>query len=114
MAKSKKKHSKKDKVSENILDMAALSVKKFRKATREIGKLSTGQKVVGGLALVAVGLTYLAQQRAEPAEPAPDHRDASRQLAASHPGATADGGGPDEFEDPPAPLRKSRKGIRSK
>ena len=114
MAKSKKKHSKKDKASANILDMAALSVKKFRKATREIGKLSTGQKVVGGLALVAVGLTYLAQQRTEEAEPARGHRDASRKQAASHSGATAHEGATDEYEGPPAPLRKSRKGLRPK
>ena len=114
MAKSKKKHSKKDKASANILDMAALSVKKFRKATREIGKLSTGQKVVGGLALVAGGLAYLVRQRAEAAEPLPGHRDASRKLAASHPGVPADEGGADEFEGPPAPLRKSRKGTRPK
>lgn len=114
MAKSKKKHSKKDKASANILDMAALSVKKFRKATREIGKLSTGQKIVGGLALVAGGLAYLVRQRTEEAEPAPAHRHASRKLAASHPGAPADEGGAHEFEGPPAPLRKSRKGVRPK
>ena len=59
MAKNKKKHSKKNKVSDDILDIAALSVRKFRKVTREIGKLSTGQKIVGSLALLAAGLTYL-------------------------------------------------------
>lgn len=62
MAKDKKKHSKKDDVSDDLLDMAALSIKKFRKVTKEIGKLSTGQKIVGGLALAAAGLTYLAKQ----------------------------------------------------
>jgi hypothetical protein len=63
MPKDKKKHSKKkDDLSDDILDMAALSIKKFRKVTKEIGKLSTGQKLVGGLALVAAGLTYLAQR----------------------------------------------------
>lgn len=60
MAKDKKKHSKKDDLSENLLDAAALSVRRFRKVTKELGKLSTGQKLVGGLALVAAGLTYLA------------------------------------------------------
>ena len=114
MAKSKKKHSKKDKASANILDMAALSLKKFRKVTKQIGKLSTGQKIVGGLALAAGGLAYLAQQRTEEAEPAHGHRDASRHLAASHLSTTADGGDADEFEGPPAPLRKSRKGMRPK
>jgi hypothetical protein len=62
MAKDKKKHSKKDDVSDDLLDMAALSIKKFRKVTKEIGKLSTGQKIVGSLALAAAGLTYLAKQ----------------------------------------------------
>jgi hypothetical protein len=62
MAKDKKKHSKKDEVSDDLLDMAAMSIKKFRKVTKEIGKLSTGQKIVGGLALAAAGLTYLAKQ----------------------------------------------------
>ncbi|MDO7885963.1 hypothetical protein [Hymenobacter cheonanensis] len=65
MPKDKKKHSKKDELSGDILEMAALSLKKFRKVTKQIGKLSTGQKVVGGLALLAAGLTYLAQQQAD-------------------------------------------------
>jgi hypothetical protein len=65
MSKDKKKHSKKDELSGDILDMAALSLKKFRKVTKQIGKLSTGQKVVGGIALLAAGLTYLAQQQAD-------------------------------------------------
>ncbi|MCI1186750.1 hypothetical protein MON38_04920 [Hymenobacter sp. DH14] len=60
MPSAKKKHSKKDAASEDLLDLAHASVKKFRKVTREIGKLSTGQKVVGGLALAAAGLAYLA------------------------------------------------------
>jgi hypothetical protein len=64
MAKDKKKHSKKDKLSKDILDVATVSVKKFRKVTREISKLSMGQKVVGGVALLAVGLTYLAKSEA--------------------------------------------------
>ena len=62
MGKGKKKHSKKDTVSEDILDAATLSVKKFRKVTNEIGKLSVGQKLLGGLALAAAGLLYLAVQ----------------------------------------------------
>ena len=63
MAKNKKKHSTKDKISEDILGAVAQSLKKFRKVTRQIGKLSTGQKLVGGLALAAAGLTYLARQQ---------------------------------------------------
>jgi hypothetical protein len=70
MPKDKKKHSKKkDELSDDILDMAVLSLKKFRKVTKEIGKLSTGQKLVGGIALVAAGLTYLAKQQADDAAP---------------------------------------------
>lgn len=66
MPKAKKKHSKKDEASDDILDLAHASVKKFRKVTREINKLSTGQKLLGGLALAAAGLAYLATQE-EPA-----------------------------------------------
>jgi len=65
MAKDKKKKHKKDDASEDILDVAALSIKKFRKVTKEISKLSTGQKLVGGIALVAAGLTYLANQETD-------------------------------------------------
>lgn len=60
MSRDKKKHSKKDAASADLLDLAHASLKKFRKVTREIGKLSTGQKLVGGLALAAAGLAYLA------------------------------------------------------
>lgn len=65
MGKGKKKHSKKADVADDLLDVAALSIKKFRKVTHEIGKLSTGQKVVGGIALLAAGLTYLAKTESE-------------------------------------------------
>ena len=90
MGKDKKKHSKKDKASEDILDLAALSVKKFRKVTKEIGKLSTGQKLVGGLALVAAGLSYLAisqngaAEKPNPAEPAPANDTAAEQEQAEN------------------------------
>ena len=112
MAKSKKKHSKKDSVSENILDMAALSLKKFRKVTREIGKLSTGQKVVGGLALVAVGLTYMASQ-AEAAEPGPDSPVAPRVPKARYPAAAEAEDASGEPEGVSVPTRKSRKSTRA-
>ena len=73
MAKDKKKDSKKDPVAENLLDVSRTSLKKFRKVTREISRLSTGQKLVGGLALAAAGLTYLAtlDSDATPPTPAP-------------------------------------------
>ncbi len=78
MPKDKKKHSKKDELSSDILDAANLTLKKFRKVTKQVGKLSTGQKVVGGLALLAAGLTYLAQQQADAPE-----ADADKNTAAS-------------------------------
>ncbi|MGY3089158.1 hypothetical protein ACVWYF_002198 [Hymenobacter sp. UYAg731] len=65
MGKDKKKHSKKDQASDNMLEAAAQSLKKFRKVTKEISKLSTGQKLVGGLALAAAGLAYLATRETE-------------------------------------------------
>ncbi|WP_460609297.1 hypothetical protein [Hymenobacter terrigena] len=65
MGKDKKKHSKKDQTSEDVLDAVALSLKKFRKVTKEISKLSTGQKVVGSLALAAAGLVYLATRETD-------------------------------------------------
>ncbi|GAA3974648.1 hypothetical protein [Hymenobacter antarcticus] len=73
MAKDKKKNSKKEQVTEDLLDVARASLKKFRKVTREISRLSTGQKLVGGLALAAAGLTYLAtlDSEATPAAAAP-------------------------------------------
>lgn len=75
MAKDKEKHSKKNDLSYDLLDTVALSIKKFRKVTKEIGKLSTGQKLVGGgLGLVAGGLAYLALRSAsadEVAAPVP-------------------------------------------
>ena len=60
MSKDKKQHSKKDAASADVLDLAHISIKKFRKVARETGKLSTGQKLVGDLALAAAGLAYLA------------------------------------------------------
>ena len=87
MPKDKKKHSKKDAASADVLDLAHDSLKKFRKVTREIGKLSTGQKLVGGLALAAAGLVYLAAR--DSSDPAPmSEPDASHAApAATGPGA---------------------------
>ncbi|MGI4870527.1 MAG: hypothetical protein ACRYFX_05035 [Janthinobacterium lividum] len=94
MAKDKKKHSKSDDLSANLLDMAAQSVKKFRKVTKQISKLSTGQKLVGGVALLAAGLTYLSRQAAdqpttsEPDEAAPDQSEAARKRKKPSPAAS--------------------------
>ena len=79
----KKKHSKKDRASGNVLDLAHLTLKKFRKVTKEAGKLSTGQKLLGGVALAAAGLVYLA---ARDTEETPDTSTAEgpEPLAADH------------------------------
>lgn len=64
MGKDKKKNAKKAVPSNGLLDSAATAIKKYRRVTKQIGKLSAAQKVVGGAALLAAGLTYLAKQRA--------------------------------------------------
>ncbi len=65
MGKGKKKGSKKArKLEKDVLDVAAESVRKFRRVTKEIGKLSTTQKIFGGVGLLAAGITYLANKRA--------------------------------------------------
>lgn len=90
MPKVKKKHAIKDAASEDILDLAHASLKKFRKVTREIGKLSTSQKLVGGLALAAAGLAYLAARDSSDDAPTPatDAADALVPAApAAHPTA---------------------------
>ena len=85
MGKDKKKHSKKDAASDDILDLAHASVKKFRKVTREIGKLSTGQKLMGSLALAAAGLAYLAaRDGSETATTAVPDEPGSAPVAAPH------------------------------
>jgi hypothetical protein len=63
--KDKKKKSKQiqDALPEDVLDAAVVSIKKFRKITNEIAKLSLGQKLVGGLVLTAAGLIYLDQRK---------------------------------------------------
>ncbi len=77
MANDKKKHSKKDKASKSLLDAAAVSLKKFRKVTKQLSKLSTGQKLVGGVALLAAGLTYLANKQSTDGPPPTDAPDAA-------------------------------------
>ena len=110
MGKGKKKKSKKDELSADIMDVAAASVKKFRKVTKQIGKLSTGQKLVGGLALAAAGLTYLANKDLAADEKAPtrlpDSSD-TNDAAEAQPSKA-----PEENEV--APARKSRKAHKSK
>ncbi|MGY2132972.1 hypothetical protein ACW9KT_12140 [Hymenobacter sp. HD11105] len=65
MGKGKKKGSKKiKKLEKDVLDVAAESVRKFRRVTKEIGKLSTTQKVFGGVGLLAAAITYLTNKQA--------------------------------------------------
>ena len=59
MSKSKKKDSKKSKGSSDLLDTATLGLKKYRRFAKQIKKLSTTQKVVGGLALLAAGYAFI-------------------------------------------------------
>lgn len=110
MGKDKKKKSKKDKVSANLMDVAAASLKKFRKVTKQIGKLSTGQKMVGGLALAAAGLTYLANRDSALDEKAPSRSPDA--MEGSDVTETLADKAPDE--DEVAPVRKSRKSRKSK
>lgn len=116
MGKGKKKQSKTDKVAGDILDVAAASVKKFRKVTRQIAKLSTGQKLVGGIALAAAGLTYLARQEFSADKPAPGGDAGADQAGHPHPArdplALAAAPADDAADAParkPAAPRKNRK-----
>lgn len=59
MGKDKKKGSKKNKPSQTLLETAAYSLKRFRHFGKQFGKLSTTQKLVGGVALLAAGYAYL-------------------------------------------------------
>lgn len=115
MGKDKKKKSKKDQPSEDLLGGAALSIKKFRKVTKEITKLSTGQKVVGGIALLAAGLTYWATQSpSSAAEEAPSagFGPVTPQLALPAAGSAAASAA--EPDRKPGAARKSRKHVKTK
>ena len=58
MGKKNKKKNKQDSVADNLLDLSAVSIKKYRKVTNELAKLGPGQKLVGGLLLAAAGYFY--------------------------------------------------------
>lgn len=107
MSKDKKKKSKKDDSTGDVFETAALSIRKFRKVTREIGRLSTGQKLVGGLALVAGGLAYLALR---PSEESDEPATGAWQLPASK---TENPAGHADEEESTTPTRKNRKNMRS-
>ncbi len=61
--KKKKKHARQEAIADDLLSSTALSIRKFRQVTDEIAKLSTGQKLAGGLALVVAGVIYLERHR---------------------------------------------------
>ena len=110
MAKDKKNHSKRGKKPNSLLDAAAKSLKKFRRVARHVTKLSTGQKVVGGLALVAAGVTYLVSKQTDADSTAaamPNATAAEANLASM---ASEDGYEVDEPVAVMGDYRKNRKG----
>ena len=66
MSKNKPKSSKKNKPSGDLLDSATVGLKKFRRFAKQVKKLSTTQKIVGGLAVLAAG--YALVTNTSPAE----------------------------------------------
>ena len=83
------KKTKKNKAAKKagLLGGAAKSLKKLGKGTSKgFGRLSTTQKVVGGAALVALGLNYISKRRAKAGSPVsdttPDATAAEENLAA--------------------------------
>ncbi|MCB2376521.1 hypothetical protein LGH70_02945 [Hymenobacter sp. BT635] len=113
-AKGKKKE-KKARKQPDLLDNAATSLKKFRKVTRSATRLTTGQKVVGGIALLAAGLTYWAKkQAAAAAAVTPDAQAAEAHLATLNEPPAADseaapGAAATKAAVAQTPRRKSRK-----
>ena len=108
MGKNKKKKIKE--VALHPLDAAADSLKKFRRVTKQIRKMSLGQKLLGGAALLAMALTYLAKyedeqrtarasaedEQPEPADAPSQEESAARRLAAA------------AAEAPAAPKKRKR------
>ncbi|GAC1383895.1 MAG: hypothetical protein NVS3B25_30860 [Hymenobacter sp.] len=72
MGKGPKKRPPKAALSAGLLDVAAVTLKKFRRVTKQVRHLSTTHKVFGGMALLGVGLAYLVSrpQEAQGAAPA--------------------------------------------
>lgn len=84
----KKNKSKKTKAGKkSLLDGATKSLKKLTKGSA-FTKLTTTQKVLGGAALLAVGLGYLGKRRTStPAAAGPDATAAEESLASMEGGA---------------------------
>jgi len=77
-----KKNKKNNSSKKTLLGGAAKSLRKLGKGNA-LGKLSTTQKVVGGAALVALGLGYLSTRRkASAADTTADATAAEQNLAA--------------------------------
>ncbi|WP_201978068.1 hypothetical protein [Hymenobacter rubidus] len=59
MSKNKPKGSKKSRASNDLLDAATVGLQKFRRFAKQVNKLSTTQKLVGGLAALAAGYALI-------------------------------------------------------
>ena len=82
-----KKNKKTKAGKKSLLDGAAKSFKKLSKGSG-LDKLTTTQKVLGGAALLAVGLSYLGKRRTStPAATSPDATAAEESLASMEGGA---------------------------
>ncbi|SNC76189.1 hypothetical protein SAMN06265337_3259 [Hymenobacter gelipurpurascens] len=83
----KKTKNKKKSGKKSLFGGAAKSLKKLGKGSG-LGRLSTTQKVLGGAALVAVGLSYFGKRRiSTPATPPTSDATAAEQSLASMEGA---------------------------
>ncbi|OWP61356.1 hypothetical protein CDA63_19860 [Hymenobacter amundsenii] len=110
----KKKHNRQEAVSDDLFSATAQSIRKFRQVTDEIAKLSTGQKLAGGLALVVAGVIYLERHRIGQAVDAvtPDRASWPRLLTNNDaPAAAEEVAG--EASDAALPAHKSRKPAKS-
>ena len=58
MSKNKNKGFKQEKSSTDLFDSATVELKRFRRFAKQVNRLSTTQKVVGGLALLAAGYAF--------------------------------------------------------
>jgi hypothetical protein len=97
MSKANKKQLKKRAFAPELLGQAAHSLRKFRRVTKQVSRLSTAQKLLGGLALVAASVAYL---RTRAAEASP--RRTARTAPAPNPAAT---------DIPPAGRRSPKGGA---
>ncbi|QIL77645.1 hypothetical protein [Hymenobacter sp. HDW8] len=107
MGKGKKKGSKKaKKLEQDMLDVAAESIRKYRRISKEIGKLSTTQKIVGGVGLLAAAITYLTHKEVLDGLTSP-----GGPLASLLPGKAKDKDlGPEAL--PPKPDEEPRKPVK--